>query len=113
VRIAEFFGLTAGQIFDPGLDFSGDRRCLAGPRPVTERYHRTIGQRPLNAALGRLMVHAHGTPYRKNDGFFRYASSIRARSTRLAGSELERQIACSAAASSSSIANSIARAIPS
>jgi hypothetical protein len=30
VRIAEFFGLTAGQVFDPGLGFSGDRRCLAG-----------------------------------------------------------------------------------
>jgi hypothetical protein len=76
----------------------------SGPRPVTERCHRTIGQRPLNAALGRLTVR----PTAKNDGFFRYASSIRARSTRLAGSERERQIASNAAASSSSIANSIA-----
>src|SRR5215470_8599774 len=44
----------------------------------------------------------------KNDGSSRYASSIRARSTRLAGSVRERAIAPNAAKSFSPIANSIA-----
>src|SRR5262249_42021332 len=44
----------------------------------------------------------------KKDGSSRYASSIRARSTRLAGSVRERAIAPNAAKSSSPIANSIA-----
>jgi hypothetical protein len=65
VRIAEFFGLTAGQVFDPGLGFSGDRRCLAGPRPVIERCHRAFDCGPLHTALDRLMVRPHGTPHRK------------------------------------------------
>src|SRR6516165_9627166 len=44
----------------------------------------------------------------KKDGSSRYASSIRARSTRLAGSVRERAIAPNAAKSFSPIANSIA-----
>src|SRR5262249_19770823 len=46
-------------------------------------------------------------PTPKNDGFSRTATSTRARSTRLAGSVREREIALSAAKSSSPIANSI------
>jgi hypothetical protein len=65
MRIAKFFGFTAGQVGNPRLSLSGDRRLLAGPRPVIKRCHRTIGQRPLDAALGRLMVHPNGTPDRK------------------------------------------------
>src|SRR5215469_3897714 len=38
VRVAEFLGLTASQVFYPSLGFSGDRRCLAGRRPVIEGY---------------------------------------------------------------------------
>jgi hypothetical protein len=47
-------------------------------------------------------------PVAKKEGSSRYANSIRARSTRLAGSVRERAITPNAAKSSSPIANSIA-----
>src|SRR5215475_8576679 len=65
VRVAEFLGLTAGQVFNPSLSFSGDRRCLAGRRPVIEGCHRAFDCGPLHAALGRLMVHPRGTRHCK------------------------------------------------
>jgi hypothetical protein len=45
-------------------------RLPAGPRQIIERCHRTIGQRPLNTALSRLMVYPNGTPCREKRRFF-------------------------------------------
>src|SRR6478672_11360089 len=65
VRIAEFLGLAAGKIHHPCLGLGRDRRLLAGSWQILERGHRTVGQRPLNAALNSLMVHTHSPPHRK------------------------------------------------
>jgi hypothetical protein len=70
VWIPEFLGLAAGEIHNPCLGFGGDRRLLAGPWPIVERRYRTIGQRPLNTALGGLMVHPHGPRHRKKRRVF-------------------------------------------
>jgi hypothetical protein len=70
VWIAKFLGLAAGEIRNPCLGLGGDLRLLAGPRQVVERCHRTIGQRPLNAALHGLMMHAQSLPYRKKRRVF-------------------------------------------
>ena len=97
MRIAQFLRLPAGQRHQPGLGLSGDRGLLAGPRPIVERRHRAIGNSPLHAALYGLMMHPQST---------RYARSICARSTRLAGSVRDRAIALSRDKSSSPIVNS-------
>ena len=65
VRIAEFLGLAAGEVDNPCLGLGGDRRLLAGTRPIIKRRHRTVDQRPLNTALNGLMVRAHGPPHLK------------------------------------------------
>ena len=65
VRIAEFLGLAAGKVHHPCLGLGRDRRLLAGSWQILERGHRTIGQRPLNAALNSLMVHTHSPPHSK------------------------------------------------
>ena len=70
VRIAEFLGLAAGEIRNPYLCLGGDLRLLAGPRQVVERRHRTTGQRPLNTALNRLMVHPHRASHCKKRRVF-------------------------------------------
>ena len=41
VRIAEFLGLAAGEVDNPCLGLGGDRRLLAGTRPIIKRRHRT------------------------------------------------------------------------
>src|SRR4249919_3096094 len=55
------------------------------------------------------MVHSEGAPHRKKGRVVPEASSIRARSTRLAGSVRERVIETSLARSSSPIDNAITR----
>jgi len=70
VGIAEVLGLAAGEVDNPCLGRGGDRRLLARPRTIVERRHRTIGQRPLHAALDGLMVRAHGPPHRKKRRVF-------------------------------------------
>ena len=70
VRIVEFLGLAAGEICNPCLGLSGDGWLLAKPRPILERRHRTIGQRPLNAALSSLMVHSQSLSHRKEGRVF-------------------------------------------
>ena len=70
VRIAEFLGLAAGEVNNPCLGLDGDCRLLAGPRPIIERRHRAKGQRPLNTALGSLMMHPHGPSHLENRRVF-------------------------------------------
>ena len=65
VRIAEILGLAAGEVDNPCLGLGGDRRLLAGPRPIIERRQRTVDQRPLDTALNGLMVRAHGPSHLK------------------------------------------------
>jgi len=60
VRIAEVLRLAAGEVDNPRLGLRGDRRLLAGPRPIIERRQRTQDQRPLDTALNGLMVRAYG-----------------------------------------------------
>ena len=62
VRIAQVLRPAAGQRDQPCPGLSSDRRLLARPGTIVERRHCTIGQRPLSAALDRLMMHPHGPP---------------------------------------------------
>src|ERR1022692_3605297 len=65
VRIAQLLRLAARLRHQPGLRLRRDRRFLSGPRPVIERHQRPISQRPLDAALHRLMMHAQPLSHRK------------------------------------------------
>jgi hypothetical protein len=65
VRIAKFLGLAAGEIHHPRLGFGGDCRLPSWARQIVKRRDRTIGERPLNAAPDRLVMHTHGLPGRK------------------------------------------------
>ena len=76
---------------------------------IVERRHWTIGEHPLNTALDRLMMQPQSLTHRKERGVLPVSQSIRARSTRLAGSVRERATETSLAKSSSPINNSIAR----
>ena len=65
VRIAVLLGLVARQRHQPSLGFRRDRRLLARSRSVIECRQRAIGQRPLDAALDRLMMDAKSLSHRK------------------------------------------------
>ena len=85
MRVAEFLGLAVGEIrYFTALASAVIRRALPGRWQIVERGQRTIGHGPLNAALNSLMTHPHPPPRREKRGVARKASSIRARSTRLA-----------------------------
>ena len=58
-------GLVARQRHQPSLGFRRDRRLLARSRSVIECRQRAIGQRPLDAALDRLMMDPKSLPNRK------------------------------------------------
>src|SRR6516162_7698769 len=83
VRIAMFLGLVARQRHQPGLGVRRNHRLFSRWTPSL-------------------------CPTAKNDGFSRYASSIAARDTRLAGSLRDRERAVNVSISSSVIANSTA-----
>ena len=70
VRIAQVLRLAAGQRDQPCPGLGSDRRLLARPGTIVERRHWTIGQRPLNAALDRLMMHPQSLTHRKERGVF-------------------------------------------
>jgi hypothetical protein len=61
--------------------------------------------------MHRLMMHPRSPAHGKERRLFRYASSIRARPTRLAGSVRDRAIAFNRAKSSSSIVNACRHAV--
>ena len=108
VRLAQVLRLAAGQRDRPCPGLGNDRRLLARPGTIVERRHWTKGQRPLNAALGRLMMQPQSLTHRKERRVLP-VSQQHSRSTRLAGSVRERAIETSLAKSSSPIDNSIAR----
>ena len=58
VRIAQFLRLATGQVHQPSLGLGRDSRLLARSRPVVKCRERTIGDRPLDAALDGLMMHS-------------------------------------------------------
>ena len=62
VRIAVILGLVAGQRYQPGFGLRRNRWLLARSGSVIKRHQRPIGQRPLDAALDRLMMHTHPMP---------------------------------------------------
>ena len=104
-RIAVLLGLVARQRHQPGLGFRRDRRLR--PRSVIECRKCAIGQRPFDAALHRLMMHPEFFPDRaKTMVSPGQASSICARSTRLARSVREREMPVNRPISSPLIANS-------
>ena len=70
VRIAQVLRLAAGQRDQPCPGLGRDRRLLARPGTIVERRHCTIGQRPLNAALDRLMMHPQSSTHRKERRVF-------------------------------------------
>src|SRR4030095_13614059 len=65
MRIAVLLGLVARQRHQPSLGLRRDRRLLARSRSLVEGRQRAIGQRPLDAALNRLMMQAESLPHRK------------------------------------------------
>src|SRR6202021_4337044 len=65
VRIAVLLGLVARQRYQPGFRFRRARRLLARSRSVVEGRQRAIGQRPLDAALDRLMMYAKSLSHGK------------------------------------------------
>ena len=109
VRIAVLLGLVARQRHQPGFGLRRDHRFLARSWPVVERRQRPIGQRPLDAALNRLMMNPKSLPHRKERRLLAIGQQHRARDTRLAGSVLDRERAVNLSISSSVIANSTAR----
>jgi hypothetical protein len=56
MRIAVFLGFVACQRYQPGFGLRRDRWFLARPRSIIECRQRAIGERPLDAALYRLMM---------------------------------------------------------
>ena len=73
VRIAVILGLVARQRHQPSFGLRRDRRLLARSRSVIEGRQRAIGQRPLDATLDRLMMHAKSLPDRKERRIFTVA----------------------------------------
>ena len=56
MRIAEVLGLAAGQIDQPGARLPGDLRRPSRSRAVVQGRGHAMAQRPIDAALHRLMV---------------------------------------------------------
>ena len=67
VRIAVILGLVARQRHQRGLGLRRNRWLLARSGAVIKRRQRPIGQRPLDATLDRLMVHANPLTNGKKD----------------------------------------------
>jgi hypothetical protein len=65
VRIAVILGLVARQRHQPGFGLRRNRWLLARSGAVIKRHQRPISQRPLDAALHRLMMHAQPLSHRK------------------------------------------------
>jgi hypothetical protein len=64
MRIAVLLGLVARQRRQPGFGLWRDDRFFARPRPILDGRQRPIAQRPLHAALNRLMVNPNSLPHR-------------------------------------------------
>ena len=70
VRIAQFLRLATGEIYEPGLGLGRDARLLTRPRPVVECCQRTIGDRPLDAALDGLTMHPESPAHSEQRSVF-------------------------------------------
>src|SRR6478609_5747493 len=64
MRIAVLLGLVARQRHQPGFGLRRDDWFFARPWPILDRRQRPIAQRPLHAALNRLMVNPNSLPHR-------------------------------------------------
>ncbi len=65
VRITVFLGFVACQRHQPSLGLGRNRWLLARSGPVIKCHQRPISQRPLDAALDRLMMHTHPLSHSK------------------------------------------------
>jgi hypothetical protein len=81
MRIAKFLRLAASEINQPSLGLDRDGGLAAWPRAIIERRHWAFGHGALSAALNRLVMQSERLAP-KNEGSSRYASRMRARSTR-------------------------------
>ena len=63
--VAQLLGLPTGQIHQPSPRLGRDCGLFAGPRQVVECCQRTMGNRPLHAALDCLMMHSQSSAHRK------------------------------------------------
>src|SRR5260370_17057239 len=63
-------GLVARQRDQPGFGLRRNRWLLARSGAVIKRHQRPIGQRPFDAALDRLMMHANPLSYGKERWVF-------------------------------------------
>jgi hypothetical protein len=68
VRIAVVFGFVAGQRHQPSFGLRRNRRLLPRSRPIIKGRQRAICQRPLDAALDGLMMHANSSTCCKERG---------------------------------------------
>src|SRR5713101_7204171 len=101
VRIAVVLGLVARQRHQPGFGLRRNRRLLARSGSVIKCH-----QRPLDAALDRLMMHANPLSDGKKRWVFAISQKHLARCTRLASSVRDRESTINRATSSSVIATS-------
>src|SRR5215472_1152194 len=65
VRVAVLLGLVARQGYQPGLGLQRDHRLFAWAWSVIQRRQRTIGHRPLDAALHGLMMRPKTSRHRQ------------------------------------------------
>ena len=63
MRIAEILGLATSQVHQPCPRRARNGGLFAGSRQIVQRRQRTVGDRPLDAALDRLMMHAESLAY--------------------------------------------------
>src|SRR6266850_1553178 len=111
MRIAVLLGLVARQRHQPGFGLRCDDRFFARPWPILDRRQRPIAQRPLHAALNRLMVNPNSLPHRTERRILAIGQQhLRPRYP--AGSVRDRERAVNLSISSSVIANSTARRHP-
>jgi hypothetical protein len=68
VGISQVLRLPAGQRHQPRFGLGGDLRLFARPWTVVERRERTVGQRPLNTPLNRLMMQSQSSGDGKERG---------------------------------------------
>ena len=64
MRIAVLLGLVARQRHQPGFGLRRDDWFFTRPWPILDRRQRPIAQRPLHAALNRLMMNPNSLPHR-------------------------------------------------
>jgi hypothetical protein len=112
MRIAVLLGLVARQRHQPGFGLRRDDRFFARPWSILDGRQRPIAQRPLHAALNRLMVDPNSLPHRTERRILAIGQQHLRPRYPARGSVRDRERAVNLSISSSVIANSTARRHP-